>query len=130
MEESIPPTCRNRARSSLTNDPTKLNELTCSICHIAIKSHLFTKHLEKKHEISNPEYQDMGGEYSYVHLRYHKCQICECIVMFDADTLQMHTKLKHGMTRQEYTKNFLKKYRHQSATIEVEQIKKKSTLSK
>ena len=95
---------------SWTNDPTKLNKIVCSQCHAAVKAHCLEGHVVKEHEFTLLQYLEKhGARFNYVEKRFHKCLLCNHIMVFNGDILQAHTKSKHNMSQREYTNKYLNK---------------------
>ena len=98
----------NEARI-LSNDPLKAVQVFCEVCdkvtllsglrrHLKVHSMTMTDYIKN---VTNPRSQ-------IIQLVYHKCVICQEVVLLDADVLGKHLK-KHQLSYSSYSRLHMKK---------------------
>ncbi len=89
----------------VTKDTGNLSFFQCHICHKSDMTYLvFAKHLSSKHK-EKVSYQTKN----VVEARYHKCHICDKIVLCDNEIIKRHLRQGHGIKMPEYNNNHVLK---------------------
>ena len=92
-----------------TDDPSNFNKVVCRICQVEIRADLIKNHVNTKHKMTYRNYlENNGSKPIYVNKRYHKCRICNYIMLFNRDLLQAHSKSRHNITLKRYIATYLK----------------------
>lgn len=68
----------------------------CLACQKIITWEGFNRHLEKVHRNSK------NVEYEFTRKTYHKCKICNCVMLLNLRKLQSHVVSRHQLSLQQY----------------------------
>ena len=91
-----------------SNNTKDVVQTICQLC----KGHYYfvnmRVHTRKVHKLSISDYKAKYGnlDRNIVEEIYHKCGICSKALLFDSDSMVLHTK-KHGLTHKEYSSRYL-----------------------
>ena len=78
----------------------------CKICgNTYILANMRT-HTLNSHGMQITMYKEMYGQFEIIEKVFHKCHLCEKIVLLDSDTLGAHIKRAHQMKEKTYKKKF------------------------
>ena len=91
-----------------SNNTKDVVQTICQLC----KGHYYfvnmRVHTRKVHKLSISDYKAKYGnlDRNIAEEIYHKCGICSKALLFDSDSMVLHTK-KHGLTHKEYSSRYL-----------------------
>ena len=75
----------------------------------------------KRHEMSLADYIAVHGEPTPVKTTYHRCHLCQAVVLFTRSRLTTHLS-KHKVTVRDYGNSYLSRVRSEKANVVVEEV--------
>ena len=75
----------------------------------------------KRHEMSLADYIAVHGEPTPVKTTYHRCHICQDVILFTRSRLTTHLS-KHKVTVRDYGNSYLSRVRSEKANVVVEEV--------
>ena len=91
-----------------SNNTKDVVQTICQLCKVHYYFVNMRVHTRKVHKLSISDYKAKYGnlDRNIVEEIYHKCGICSKALLFDSDSMVLHTK-KHGLTHKEYSSRYL-----------------------
>ena len=83
----------DESKIKLSNDMSDACQTHCKLCNEVVKLVAMRSHTRSKHNMKITEYKSkFGTEYEIIDKVYHKCGICEQIILLCADSVAVHLK--------------------------------------
>jgi len=84
------------------------NKTTCKICYSTFPLTYMRNHTLKKHQIQVTKYKEKYGEFEIIEPQiYHKCHLCNKLLLLDRDRLGGHIKGTHKMKETDYMTKYM-----------------------
>ena len=71
-------------------------------------------HTLGRHKVRITKYKEIHGPFIIIDIVYHKCQLCEKLILLDSDFLGVHIRTIHKMTEREYKDKYMFKINNKS----------------
>ena len=82
-----------------------LDDSVCTICKICDAEVTLTgmrRHTKLKHKLKITKYKELHGPFKIIEHVYHKCHLCDKILILDNDAMGGHIKFTHKMKEKVY----------------------------
>ena len=125
MKKKVTPkNLKNRKESNdetYTDDINQVCKIRCQVCEKKIVMSNMNKHITEVHCLEVNEYKEFYGYQNIVQKTYHRCGVCQRVLLFDILEIGAHLKKqKHTISLKEYSSRFLVN----SVKIKEEPVKK------
>jgi len=93
----------------LSNDMADACRTHCKLCDDAVKLVAMRNHTRKRHGMTITQYKaQFGVEYQIIEKIFHKCGICEKVIILCSDSVATHLKTPgHNMSHKLYNQKFM-----------------------
>jgi len=79
----------------------------CQICEASVTLTGMRSHTMLKHKLQITKYKELHGPFEIIEHVYHKCHICDKILLLDSDAMGAHIKGIHKMKEKLYKEQFM-----------------------
>jgi len=103
----------------ISNDFADYTLIECKICHLHVTMTGLRSHTKSHHKITITEYKkEFGVDLVPVKYVYHRCGICEELIVLDSDHVAVHLKKPgHNITHKNYNAGYMVDTRMRKSTI-------------
>ena len=79
----------------------------CQICEASVTLSGMRRHTRLKHKLQITKYKELHGPFKIIEHVFHKCHLCDKIMLLDRDAMGGHIKGTHKMKEKDYTEQFM-----------------------
>ena len=94
---------------TFSNNPLHSCKIFCGFCDKVINLSGLGKHVNNIHKSTVKEYKSLFGDprKQIIKLVFHKCAICQKVLLFNTDDISKHLKKSHQVAYKEYIKEHM-----------------------
>jgi len=98
---------REELNKTVTDDTDEMCLIQCKICRKNRRE--IRGHVRTAHKLTYPDYQQQfGKKQNYTRLTYHRCKLCQVLLVYEFWNFKNHLRREHDMDTVKYCVSFLK----------------------